>query len=135
MGTIETYGTMFTAMNNDVFLLKVYGFDEESSDHLRGVGHSRHLLRSTIRRQDQKEMLPFNDRPGMDCRGIPFSVTAGCFLAGDVRANEQLGLTAMHTIWMREHNRIAQMFGLFNPHWDSDVIYHEARKLVSSVTH
>jgi len=31
--------------------------------------------------------------------------TANLFLAGDVRANENLALTVMHsTLWMREHN-------------------------------
>lgn len=43
----------------------------------------------------------------------------------------QSGLTAMHTLWFREHNRIADAFKQMNPHWDSDTVFHEARKVCS----
>ena len=33
------------------------------------------------------------------------------FLAGDVRANENVLLTCMHTLWVREHNRLADEYG------------------------
>lgn len=45
---------------------------------------------------------------------------------------KQLGLLAMHTLWFREHNRIADELRMINPHWDSDTIYHEARKLIGA---
>jgi peroxidase len=49
---------------------------------------------------------------------------------GDVRVNEQIGLTAMHTVWMREHNRIANELADTNKHWDDTRTYEEARRIV-----
>ena len=57
---------------------------------------------------------------------------SGCFLAGDVRVNEQTGLIIMHTIWMREHNRVATALKAENPSWDSERIFQTARAIVGA---
>lgn len=55
------------------------------------------------------------------------------FMAGDDRANEQLGLTSLHTVFMREHNRLADQLAIDNPGWSDEEIYQHARKLVGGI--
>lgn len=44
-------------------------------------------------------------------------------VAGEIRVNEQLVLTCMHTMMAREHNRVAKGLAEVNPHWDDETVY------------
>lgn len=50
--------------------------------------------------------------------------------SGDGRASEQPGLLMIHTMYMREHNRVMEGLQVVNPHWDHDKIFEQARKIV-----
>lgn len=54
-------------------------------------------------------------------------------LLGDSRANEHLGMIALHTVFLREHNRLVKELHLLNPHWSPDTLYQEARKIMGAV--
>lgn len=40
-----------------------------------------------------------------------------CYLGGDVRFNQNPGLTIFQIMLLREHNRIADALAKINPHW------------------
>ncbi|CAI2343224.1 unnamed protein product [Caenorhabditis sp. 36 PRJEB53466] len=54
------------------------------------------------------------------------------FTAGDSRVNLFVGLSAWHTIFTKEHNRLVTAFQRLNPHWDGERLYQEARKVIGA---
>lgn len=53
---------------------------------------------------------------------------------GDTRVDENIALTSIHTLFMREHNRLALQLKRINRNWDSETIYQEARKIMGAYT-
>ena len=77
---------------------------------------------------DLLPLLPItNENP--DCR----AVDGNCFLAGDDRVNEQPGLTAFHTVLMREHNNIAVELRKLNLHWGPNRLFLETRRIIGAL--
>ena len=118
----------------------VYGSDEDESRELREY---RGGLLRTYRRGGtaEKGLLPQEEgaAEAEECeisRFLQRSQDRKCFKAGDSRANEQPGLTAFHTVWLREHNRLARELAYLNPHWEDEKLYQEARRiLVAELQH
>ncbi|KAM6221084.1 peroxidasin homolog [Rhynchocyon petersi] len=110
----------------------VYGSTDHEAREIRDLASHRGLLRQGIVQRSGKPLLPFATGPPTECMRDENESPIPCFLAGDHRANEQLGLTSMHTLWFREHNRIATELLKLNPHWDGDTIYYETRKIVGA---
>ncbi|MBU3706343.1 MAG: peroxidase [Mycobacterium sp.] len=107
-----TTGKPATATNNVTGWLDasmVYGSDAATAAGLRGT--DGYLLTSA---------------------GNNLPIVDGAFAAGDIRVSENPDLTALHTIFMREHNRQVDLLKAAHPDWTSDQLYNQARAIVTA---
>ncbi|MGE9270955.1 MAG: peroxidase family protein, partial [Verrucomicrobiales bacterium] len=103
----------------------VYGSDETRSYALRQLDGSGMLKTTT---SDYGDLLPYNEG---GFKNVP-DESAFWFIAGDTRVNEQVGLTALHTLFVREHNYWAQQYREGNPSATGDEIFEYARQIVGA---
>lgn len=105
-------GKPATAVNNVtgwVDASMVYGSDADTAASLRGTGG--HLLTSA---------------------GNNLPIVDGAFAAGDFRVQENPNLTALQTLFMREHNRQVDLLLAAHPNWTDDQLYNHARAIVTA---
>ena len=113
---------------------QIYGSEETRATWLRTFSQGK-LKTST------GNLLPYNTLTGnldsdIDPNAPSMAGDNGgvtkVFVAGDVRANEQPGLTSLHTLFLREHNRICDDLiqqGMSN----DEQIYQRAKKTVGAL--
>ena len=87
----------------------IYGADEATASSLRNFEGGKLLI-------------------GDD--GLPPIDEHGFFITGDVRANENIELTSMHTLFLREHNYWAEKIAAQDPSLNDEAIFQQARAIV-----
>lgn len=119
-GTADTPRQQVNAITSYIDASNVYGSDHLTADSLRTFADGK------MKTSAGGQLLP---------------VDGGFFAAGDERSNEQVGLTAMHTLFVREHNRLADEFAAIPGITDraddagmttDEFIYQTARKVVGA---
>jgi hypothetical protein len=119
------------AVTSYLDLSNVYGSTQEVADALRTSSGGR--LKTS-----PGNMLPYDNlthftqaqinalNMANDAQAVPES---SLFAAGDVRANENVELTALQTLFVRNHNLIAGELQREHPDWSDETLYQEARKI------
>jgi peroxidase len=112
------------SVSHYIDLSHVYGNSEEECNSLR-VGKGG-LLAYTYR--GNRVVLPthMNDKGGCS-KDCPMS---SCYKSGDSRVNQNPGLSLLHIIFLREHNRIASELYKINPQWDDEYLFQETRRIL-----
>lgn len=113
----------------------VYASEVNWAKQLRNLTNNLGLLAVNQNFTDKGlAYLPFGTPEGFfdNCNRTNIKMNIRCFLAGDNRVNEMPALITMHTLFLREHNRLAKELKRMNPQLDGETIYQEARKIVGA---
>lgn len=122
--TVEGVREQKSAITAWIDASQVYGSDAVRAAALRANDGTGRLKVSS---SDHGDMLPLNT-DGLDNAppGPSF------FVAGDVRVNEQVGLIAIQTLFLREHNWWADLYRSANADAEDEEIYQFARMIVAA---
>lgn len=124
LGSRQPFNTLTGVIDGNT----IYGVNEKFTRKLRAGYNGLLRMNPVFNEYGLKDLLPLKlDIPDEGCTRPDKSVY--CFEAGEIRVNEQLVLTCMHTLMAREHNRIATGLQQVNPHWDDETLFQESRRI------
>ncbi|XP_055903864.1 peroxidase [Eupeodes corollae] len=112
-----------TAVTSFMDLSLIYGNSIEQNRVIREFQGGRMI----VEERNGGQWLPRTPNVTTDCDVQDANEV--CYLAGDIRVNQNPGLTILHTVLIREHNRIAGELSKLNPHWSDRVLFQESRKI------
>lgn len=106
------------SLSSAIDLATVYSSDDDRISALREFSDG-------LMKTSEGDLLPVN------LNGLVNAPTkeASYFLAGDHRANEHPVLTAFHTLFVREHNRLCHELKEAFPLWNDSELFQMARKI------
>lgn len=119
----EDYAEQLSIVTPFIDLSSIYGENEAWCSRLRSFEGGR--LR--VDRRNNKEWPPaaLDNYDTCDI-SHPDEI---CYYGGDVRVNQNTGLTVLTIVMVREHNRLADGLRKINSHWTDERIFHEARRI------
>ncbi|MBY0228489.1 MAG: peroxidase [Gemmataceae bacterium] len=103
---------------------QIYGSDKATADALRTFSGGR-------MKTSEGGLLPFNTM-GLPMQNRSALPAGQLFAAGDIRANENIELTAIQTLFLREHNRVADRIAARYPGLGDEEVYQQARRWVGA---
>ncbi|ELW61583.1 Myeloperoxidase [Tupaia chinensis] len=126
-GSNITIRNQINALTSFLDASMVYGSEDPLALKLRNQTNQLGLLAVNTRFQDNgRALMPFDNLHDDPCLLTNRS-------ARDTRSSEMPELTSMHTLFVREHNRLATQLKRLNPRWNGDRLYQEARKIVGAM--
>lgn len=114
-------------------LSSLYGSTAEVAKKLRRFKKGKLLTQELKTRGNKKvaSYLPLNSmnvptrtRPGVNAKSL--------FAGGDPRTNEDWVMLSVHTLFLREHNRLCDILAKKHPEYDDEDLYQTVRLLMSA---
>jgi peroxidase len=129
------YSEQLNQLTSYLDLSVVYGHSKSISDELRlfkggllrtsdGVYPDRKYVMKSKDETCSRFFIPNSE---------PVDEKLRCFKAGEERTTENIALTSVQTLFLREHNRIASKLSEIKPKWGDEKLFFEARRILIAV--